>query len=70
LQNGFGNFAGIIGPALTGLVVQKTGNFLAPFAITVAVLLIGGLGWLFVIDRVEEVNWALDTGAVAAAGDA
>jgi ACS family D-galactonate transporter-like MFS transporter len=70
LQNGFGNFAGIIGPALTGLVVQKTGNFLAPFAITVAVLLIGGLGWVFVIGDVEEVDWALDRDAVAASGDA
>jgi len=70
LQNGFGNFAGIIGPALTGFVVQRTGNFLAPFAITVAVLAIGGLGWVFVIRTVDEVNWASDTGAIAASGDA
>jgi MFS-type transporter involved in bile tolerance (Atg22 family) len=65
LQNGFGNFAGIIGPALTGFVVQRTGNFFAPFAITVAVLLIGGLGWIFVVGTVEEVNWALHSDAVA-----
>ena len=70
LQNGFGNFAGIIGPALTGFVVQKTGNFLTPFAITVAVLLIGGLGWVFVVGTVEEVNWALDIDPVAVSGDA
>jgi cyanate permease len=70
LQNGFGNFAGIIGPALTGLVVQKTGNFLAPFAITVAVLLIGVLGWVFVVGDVEEIKWASNLEAVAVSGNA
>jgi hypothetical protein len=28
LQNGFGNFAGLIGPALTGFVLDKTGGLL------------------------------------------
>jgi MFS family permease len=70
LQNGFGNFAGIIGPALTGFVVQKTGNFLAPFAITVVVLVIGGLGWVFIVGRVEEIQWATHLKAVAVSGDA
>ena len=69
LQNGFGNFAGIIGPALTGFVVQKTGNFLAPFAITVVVLVIGGLGWVFVVGGVEETKWASNLEAVAVSGD-
>ena len=57
LQNGFGNFAGIIGPALTGYVVDKTGSFIAPFAITVAVLAIGGAAWVLIIGRVEEIHW-------------
>jgi len=57
LQNGFGNFAGIIGPALTGYVVDKTGSFIAPFAITLAVLAIGGAAWVFIIGRVEEIDW-------------
>jgi MFS family permease len=30
LQNGFGNFAGVTGPALTGFVLDKTGSFLSP----------------------------------------
>jgi ACS family D-galactonate transporter-like MFS transporter len=60
LQNGFGNFAGIIGPWLTGFVVDKTGSFIAPFAITVAVLVIGGGAWIFVIGRVEEIKWKQD----------
>jgi MFS transporter, ACS family, D-galactonate transporter len=59
LQNGFGNFAGI-GPWLTGFVVGKTGSFFAPFAITVAILIIGGAAWLFMIGPVQEVSWKQD----------
>jgi len=58
LQNGFGNFAGLIGPILTGVVVDKTGSFLAPFAITVAVLVLGLISWVFIVGPLEEVNWA------------
>lgn len=57
LQNGFGNFAGLIGPWLTGFVVDKTGKFLAAFVITAAVLVLGFVGWVFVIGPVEEVKW-------------
>ena len=57
LQNGFGNFAGLTGPWLTGFVVDKTGKFLAAFAITAAVLVLGLIGWVFVIGPVEEVKW-------------
>jgi MFS transporter, ACS family, D-galactonate transporter len=56
-QNGFGNFAGVIGPALTGFVVQRTENFLIPFAITSAICIVGGLAWVFVVRRVEPVIW-------------
>lgn len=70
LQNGFGNFAGIIGPALTGLAIDKTGSFLAPFAITVAVLIIGGLGWVFVVGPVEQLDWTIPRRRAAAAFDA
>lgn len=58
LQNGFGNFAGIIGPALTGFAVDKTGNFFAPFAITLVVLGAGAVGWILIVGRVEETAWA------------
>jgi MFS transporter, ACS family, D-galactonate transporter len=71
LQNGFGNFAGVIGPALTGFVVDKTGNFLAPFAITAALLLIGGIAWVFIVGPLKEVKWgARRTASLPAALDA
>jgi MFS family permease len=69
LQNGFGNFAGVIGPALTGIVVDKTGSFLAPFAITVVVLVIGAIAWVYVVGPLQQVDWATRQTRVQAASD-
>src|SRR2546427_9836809 len=56
-QNGFANFAGVVGPSLTGFVVQRTGNFLLPFAITSGLCIVGILAWVFIVGRVEPVFW-------------
>src|SRR5262249_9135154 len=37
LQNGIANFGGVIGPALTGFIVDRTGHFQLAFAITAGV---------------------------------
>ncbi|HXP17998.1 MAG TPA: MFS transporter [Terriglobales bacterium] len=58
LQNTVGNLAGVVGPALTGFVVQWTGSFLAPFAISAAVAIAGGLAWVFGVERLEPVAWS------------
>jgi MFS family permease len=57
-QNGFSNLAGVVGPALTGFVVQGTGNFVMPFAITSLLCVVGGLAWVFLVGPVEQINWA------------
>jgi len=57
-QNGFSNLAGVVGPALTGFVVQATGNFVMPFAITSLLCVVGGLAWVFLVGRIEQINWA------------
>ena len=57
-QNGLANFAGITGPALTGFVLQHTGKFLGPFAITAGICIAGALAWVFIVGRVEQVKWA------------
>ena len=57
-QNGFANLSGVVGPALTGFVLEHTRNFLAPFIITAAICVAGGLAWLVVVGRVEQVNWS------------
>ena len=57
LQNGFANLAGVVAPALTGFLVDRIGTFLAPLGITASVLVAGGLSWVFVVGRVEQVSW-------------
>jgi ACS family D-galactonate transporter-like MFS transporter len=67
LQNGFANLSGVVAPALTGFLVDRTGNFLAPLAITAAVLVAGGLSWVFVVGPVEQVRWKAESGEAPAA---
>jgi ACS family D-galactonate transporter-like MFS transporter len=67
LQNGCANFAGVVGPALTGLVVEKTGSFLAPFGITALVLVAGGLAWTLMVGPVAEICWQQEPMAAEAA---
>lgn len=55
MQNGVANLAGIVGPALTGLLVDRTGHFAAAFAVTAVVTLMGGFVW--VVGRLEQVEW-------------
>jgi MFS family permease len=67
LQNGFANLAGVVAPAITGFLVDRTGNFLAPLAIAAAVLVAGGLSWVFAVGRVEQVRWELESAEAAVA---
>jgi MFS family permease len=63
LQNGFANFSGIAAPWLTGLIVQTRGSARLAFAITGAVALAGACSWVFLVRRVEPVEWdALPSG--------
>jgi MFS family permease len=57
LQNFVGSFAGIIAPAVTGFIVDRTGHFLWAFVITAMVGLLGTLSWLFLVGPVEQVTW-------------
>jgi MFS transporter, ACS family, D-galactonate transporter len=57
-QNGFANLAGVVAPALTGLIVNRTGNFQMALAITAAVSMAGAFAWISAIGRLEQVIWA------------
>jgi MFS family permease len=57
LQNGLSNFAGIIGPAVTGLLLDRTGSFAAPLVVTAVVTLIGGWAWVFLTGPLQQVDW-------------
>jgi MFS transporter, ACS family, D-galactonate transporter len=57
LQNGFANLAGVVGPALTGFVVDWTGHFRAALLITAGTCLLSGVSWVFLVGRLEQVVW-------------
>jgi MFS family permease len=56
-QNFFGNLAGVVAPALTGFVVERTGHFYSAVAILMAVAFTGAAAWIFLVGPVEQVVW-------------
>jgi MFS family permease len=63
-QNFFGNLSGIIAPALTGYVLDRTGHFYWAFAIAALVALAGSASWVFVIGPVQQVVWKRNLRAI------
>jgi MFS family permease len=57
IQTFVGNLAGWVAPALTGLLVERTGQHYWAFFIVAEVLWIGTLDWLFLVERIEPVAW-------------
>jgi len=57
VQNFIGNLAGWVAPYLTGLLVERTGRFYAPFFITAVVAWIGAVSWGVGVGALEQVNW-------------
>jgi len=57
MQNGFANLAGIVGPAFTGFLVDKTGHFGAAFGAAALVMIVGGLSWCFGVQKLEPIQW-------------
>jgi MFS transporter, ACS family, D-galactonate transporter len=66
MQNGFGNLAGVVAPALTGFVVEATGSFQLAFLSIAAMLIFGAISFGFVIGPVRETNWSTVTATAAA----
>jgi MFS family permease len=56
-QNFFGNLAGVMAPALTGFVVDRTGEFFWPFAITAGIALVGAASWVFFVGPIRQIEW-------------
>jgi len=63
IQNCCGNFAGVIAPALTGLVVEETHHFTVAFLVAALVSVLGVLGWVGMVRRVAPLNWPSLRGA-------
>jgi len=57
VQNTCGNFAGILAPVITGILVDATGNFEAAFALASLVNVFGVVGWVFILPRISPLRW-------------
>ena len=57
IQNGLGNFAGIVGPSLSGYALQVTHSFFAAFAIAAGVLVLGVIGYWIIVGHPAELSW-------------
>ncbi len=57
IQNSIGNFAGVVAPALTGLIVERTGHFTAAFVLAAGVSVLGLIGWLPMVPKLAELHW-------------
>jgi nitrate/nitrite transporter NarK len=74
VQNCCGNFAGVIAPALTGLLVEETHRFTAAFVTAAVVSLAGLVGWVWMVPRLAPLAWPprhtqIDAQPAAAAAD-
>ncbi|MGB7739496.1 MAG: MFS transporter [Steroidobacteraceae bacterium] len=58
VQNAAGNVAGLIAPAITGILVDQTGHFDIAFALVAAVNILGLIGWVVILPRVEPIDWS------------
>jgi MFS family permease len=57
MENFTGNLAGVIAPVVVGVVVDRTGEYFAAFAVAAAITLVGSAAWTFVIRDIREVSW-------------
>jgi ACS family D-galactonate transporter-like MFS transporter len=55
LQNCIGNFAGVLGPWLSGYALQKTHSFFAAFAIACGFLIMGLAAYWFIVGTPSQV---------------
>ncbi|HET6970812.1 MAG TPA: MFS transporter [Phenylobacterium sp.] len=63
LQNMMGNVAGIVGPLITGVLVDRLGNFDVAFVVSAAIALAGIPCWLLLIPRLAPIDWAAQRGS-------
>jgi MFS family permease len=59
VMNGVGNTSGIIGPIVTGLLIQETGSYMAAFVVSAVIVGFGAIWWWAALPPVERLD--LDT---------
>ena len=57
MQNGIGNFSGVVGPYVTGFLLDATGFYWPSFAVAAGVALTGAAFFAFGIGPLKQVEW-------------
>lgn len=55
VQNAIGNLSGIVGPIVTGIVVQRAG-YDSAFVLTAVIAAIGALWWAIGVPKIQQVD--------------
>lgn len=58
VQNAIGNLSGIVGPVVTGALIDWTGRYSAGFLVAGAIGAFGAAAWLLLVRRVEPIAWS------------
>jgi hypothetical protein len=62
VQNSIGNFSGMISPAFTGFIIQRTGHYELAFVAASVVSLLGIIGWIGLVPKLVPIHWSAPTG--------
>jgi MFS family permease len=57
IQNAIGNLAGVIAPALTGILVAGGEHFTAAFVVAAGMSILGLIGWVWMVADVAPISW-------------
>jgi len=60
LQQCMGNLSGVVAPAVTGWLLDRTGHFHWAFYLAAIVSALGAFSWLFLVGPVETIDWGTD----------
>jgi MFS family permease len=56
VMNGVGNTSGIIGPIVTGLLIQQTGSYMSAFVVSAVIVAFGAIWWRLALPPVERLD--------------
>ena len=65
-QNVAGQLAGILAPVVTGIIIDRTGNFSLAFVVSALTAMLAMVAWGVVIRQVAELQWSQELPPVAA----
>jgi nitrate/nitrite transporter NarK len=57
VHNCIGAMAGILAPAITGVLVEHTGQFYSAFMLAGGVSVIGLIAWTVALPRIAPIRW-------------